>query len=200
MNSGEKRAALQALNRGESVTLIDGRIAIYIRLLRTNFIGRMNNSEYKIPIDLFAKVGTDNAEAIKRKYESETIDRLTDNYRKQQTLKTLNPGDIISVNGENNVEFIKVNTKTFYGKADAATRYQYPISFFKEVVERKEDPCANLKQLIELVKGFKIKTADGRFEIGSLTDDNEGVIVYNGGPHIISLEEFKRVLINNKLI
>lgn len=95
MNSGEKRAALQALNRGESVTLIDGRIAIYIRLLRTNFIGRMNNSEYKIPIDLFADVGTANAEAIKRKYESKTIDRLTDNYRKQQTLKTLNR-DIIS--------------------------------------------------------------------------------------------------------
>lgn len=68
------------------------------------------------------------------------------------------------------------------------------------MVKRKEDPCADFKQLIDLVKGFKIKTADGRFKIGGLTDDNEGVIVYNGGLHIISLEEFKRVLMNNKLI
>ncbi|MFC0273575.1 hypothetical protein ACFFIX_19475 [Metabacillus herbersteinensis] len=123
--------------------------------------------------------------------------------QKKAQLKTLKPGDTIEITSGKTIEFIKLNRTKFIGEESDGRSYNYPIVMFVKLVEeRKLDPKKEkIKQLAIKYKGHTIQTGWGPSKIGTLTDDQKHVKLYEFGEerYDLTLEDFLTELKSNNL-
>lgn len=201
MELSEKKAILRTLERGQTITLTDGRTAAFIELKRTRFHALLNQTTLSIPIEMFAEVGAENTDHYRMIGYAKKEREHDDFDYKKSLLKKLNPGDkILATNGDK-VIFVKLNRTQFVGKLIGKNQtYTYPVLMFDRVLEESDQSNVSLKNLVRAFKGTLLETSIGYATVGQLTDDETNVILYNGVVTIVSLEEFKELLKKNNKI
>lgn len=203
MTKEEKIIVLKSLNKGDSVTLKDGRVVSFERMKRTKWLGRLDGKLYDIPVQMFANVGETLSDEVLLENAKKKQNVQSEINEKKTKLKTLNPGDSIKLTNGDIIEFCKLNRKRFVGIEADGGAYNYPIAVFDQLVRRKPlDPREEeIKGLAKKYKGRTIQTGWGPSEIGAITDDHKCVLLYEFGEeeYALSLENFLEEMHNNDL-
>jgi len=196
MNKEEKIKVLKSLKPGTIVTLSNGKVVEFVCMKTTKFIGKIDDTQYRIDADLFEVAGDEQAREIFAGYHKKIGDRQAELARKRKILKSLSIGDKIKLTNGEVVEFICLNRTRF-----EAGIYSYPIAYFDSVVEKAE-PDARLeliRKLAKKYKGLEIQTVRGPSIIGPLAKKRQNVILYELGvkKYSLSLEDFLREMQDN---
>ncbi|QAS54836.1 hypothetical protein [Halobacillus litoralis] len=203
MTNEEKIIALKSLNKGEKVTLKDGRVVSFERMKRTKWLGRIDRTLYDIPVQMFANVGETLSDEALLENAKKKQDIQSEFYEKKRKLKTLNPGDRIKLTNGDVIEFCKVNRKKFVGIEADGGMFNYPIALFNRLVETKplNPRDEKIKGLAKKYRGRTIQTGWGPSDIGAITDDHKCVLLYEFGKeeYALSLENFLEEMHNNDL-
>ncbi len=201
MNKQEKIQILKNLKPGQSVTLTSGKVVEFVEMKRTKFIATKNKQRYRVDAELFANVGEglsdDFVQAQAKKQQEKTIQY----HNKISELQALEPGDMIEVTNGHKVEFVKLNRRRFVGNQGDET-YTFPIEMYVKLISKREINPQNeyIKALAKKYKGMEIQTGWGPSKIGSLTDDEKSVKMYEFGEELytLKLDDFLSELKSNE--